>query len=114
MDLLSSTLLLQFTLCAYVAGVVGSLLALRHERIANLIGFGCASLAAGAGIGAALLALTLEASSGAVKFALWPSLIPYLQLTIKLDPLGAFFLLIVSLLGVALSLYCGRRRRYSP
>jgi hydrogenase-4 component B len=105
MDLPTSTQLLQFALCAYVAGVVGSLLALRHERIANLVGFGCAAVAAGSGIGAALLALTVEATSGAAKFALWPSLIPYLQLTIKLDPLGAFFVLIVSFLALTVSVY---------
>ena len=45
MDLPSSALLLQIALCAYGAGVVGSLLALRRERIANLVGFGCATVA---------------------------------------------------------------------
>ena len=105
MDLLSSTLLLQVTLCAYVAGVVGSLLALRRERVANLVGFGCATVAAVSGMGAALLALTVEAASGPVTFELWPSLIPYLQLRVRLDPLGAFFLLILSVVGLALSLY---------
>jgi formate hydrogenlyase subunit 3/multisubunit Na+/H+ antiporter MnhD subunit len=94
MDLPSSNLLRQFTLCAYAAGVVGSLLALRRERIANPVGFGCATMAAVSGIGAALLALTVEATPGAATFELWPSLIPYLQITIKLDPLGAFFFLI--------------------
>src|SRR5439155_11011703 len=39
------------------------------------------------------------------SFELWPSLIPYVQLTVKLDPLGAFFLLLVSALAVALSVY---------
>src|ERR1039457_4632838 len=91
MDQLSSNLLLQIALCAYCAGVVGSLLAMRQERIANLVGFGCATAAAVSGIGAALLALTVEATPGAAPFELWPSLIPYLQLKIKLDPLGAFF-----------------------
>src|SRR5438093_4142137 len=36
---------------------------------------------------------------------LLPSLIPYVQFTVRLDPLGAFFGLIVSLLGLALSIY---------
>src|ERR1035441_1262507 len=94
MDLPSSNLLRQFTLCAYAAGVVGSLLALRRERIANLVGFGCVTMAAVSGIGGALLALAVEATPGAATFELWPSLIPYLQITIKLDPMGAFFFLI--------------------
>jgi hydrogenase-4 component B len=103
--IISSSLLLQIALCAYAAGAVGSLLALRHERTANLVGFGCATAAASCGMGAALLALTVQATPGAAAFELWHSLIPYLQLTVKLDPLGAFFLLIVSFLGLALSLY---------
>ena len=90
MDLPSSTQLLQFALCAYVAGVVGSLLALRHERIANLVGFGCATVAGLFGIGAGLLGLVSGPGNGRVAFELWPPLVPYLQLTVKLDPLSAF------------------------
>ena len=105
MILPSPTLLLQITLGVYCAGLVGSLLALRHERLANLVGFGCATVAGLFGIGAALLGLTAGAGDGQAAFELWPSLIPYLQLTVKLDPLGAFFLLLVSFLAVALSVY---------
>ena len=52
-----------------------------------------------------MLGLTSGAGDGRAAFELWPSLIPYLQLTVKLDPLGAFFVLIVSFLAVALSVY---------
>ncbi len=45
MDLPTSNLLLQFALCAYGLGMLGSLLALRRERLANLVGFGSATLA---------------------------------------------------------------------
>ena len=45
MDLPSPTLLLQLAFCAYALGVVGSLLALRREKMANLVGFGCATVA---------------------------------------------------------------------
>ena len=105
MDLPAPTLLLQIALCVYAAGAVGSLLALRHEKIANLFGFGCSMVAACFGIGAALLGLTSGPGDARAAFQLWPSLIPYLQLTVKLDPLGAFFVLIVSFLALALSVY---------
>jgi hydrogenase-4 component B len=105
MDLPSPTLLLQIALCAYAVGAAGSLLALRHEKLANLFGFGCATVAACFGIGAALLGLISGPGAGGGAFELWPSLVPYLKLTVKLDPLGAFFLLIVSFLALALSMY---------
>ena len=105
MDLPSPALLLQIALCAYAVGVAGSLLVLRYEKLANLVGFGCSAIAACFGIGAALLGLTAGPGDGWAAFELWPSLIPYLKLTVKLDPLSAFFLLIVSFLALALSLY---------
>jgi hydrogenase-4 component B len=105
MDQPAPTLLLQIALCVYAAGAVGSLLALRRERLATLFGFGCSTVAACFGIGAALLGLTSGPGDARAAFQLWPSLIPYLQLTVKLDPLGAFFVLIVSFLALALSVY---------
>ncbi|MEI6780822.1 MAG: hypothetical protein WCQ21_07880 [Verrucomicrobiota bacterium] len=45
MDLPSATLLLQAALGVYVGGVVGSLFVLRQERIANLVGLVCATVA---------------------------------------------------------------------
>ena len=105
MDLLSPAFLLKIALGAYAAGVVGSLLGLRRPSLANMLGFGCATLAGVAGIGAAVLALTAGAGTQTPAFELWPSLIPYVRLTVNLDALAAFFLLIVSLLAVGLSLY---------
>jgi hydrogenase-4 component B len=105
MDLPSPTLLLQLALCIYALGVVGGLVALRHEKMANLVGFGCSTLAGALGIGAGVLGLTSGVGDSRAAFELWPSLVPYLKLTVKLDPLGAFFVLIVSLLAVALSVY---------
>ena len=64
MELPSSAQLLQIALCVYGAGAVASLLSLRHERIANLIGFGCAIVAAAFGIGAALTALIAGPGEG--------------------------------------------------
>ena len=105
MDLPSPTLLLQIALCVYGLGAAGSLLALRREKMANLFGFGCAMVAACFGIGAGVLGLISGPGDARAAYELWPSLIPYLQLTVKLDPLGAFFVLIVSFLALALSVY---------
>jgi hydrogenase-4 component B len=102
---LSPTLLLQLALTAYALGTLGSLLALKWERVANAIGFGSSTVGGVCGVLAASLALTSESVHEPQSFELWPSLIPYIQLLVKLDALGAFFVLIVSLLALALSVY---------
>lgn len=104
MDPRSPTLWLQLALCAYAVGVGGGLAAMRRERMANLVGFGSAVAAGTCGIISAVLALAWPPPT-APGFELWPTLIPYVSLTVKLDALGAFFLLIVSLLAVALCIY---------
>ena len=105
MDSLSPELFLKGAFCAYAAGALGSLLALRRERVANLVGFGSAMVASICGFVAALVALISGQAQNATPFELWPSLIPYVQLSVKLDPLAAFFVLIVSTVGLALSVY---------
>ena len=105
MELLSATFLLQAALCVYGAGVAGSLLCLRCEKLANLVGFGCTTLAAALGIAAGITGLIAPPGGGGTAFELWPSLIPYLQLTGKLDPLGTFFVLILSVVALALGIY---------
>ncbi len=103
MDFLSSALLLKLALCGYAAGFAGSLLAWRSDRAANLLGFGGAVAGGCFGIAAALAALL--SGNEAASFKLWDSLVPYVQLTVKLDGLAAFFLLIVSALAIGLSAY---------
>jgi hydrogenase-4 component B len=105
MDPLAATLLLKAAMAAYGIAGLGSLLACRQEKWANAIGFGGATLGGLCGLATALLFLFSGQVSQTVSFELWPSLIPYLRLTVKLDALAAFFLLILSLLAVALSIY---------
>src|SRR5450756_2429140 len=100
-----STSLLNLSLVGYVAGAAAGLLFLRREKAANLFAFGCASLAALCGVISCAVALTTGGAAANQSFALFPSLIPYVQFTVRLDPLGAFFGLIVALLGLALSVY---------
>jgi len=105
MDPLLATRLLKFALGLYVAAGAGSLLCLRKERWANLLGFGGAALAGACGIGAALAALLSPASTDSTAFELWSPGVPHLVLSVKLDALGAFFVLVLSLLALALSIY---------
>jgi len=105
MDLFPPALLLKLTFCAYGIGILVSLLALRRERLANALGFGSAIVASVCGIAAAILHLVCGSAANSAPFELWSSLIPYVKLGVKLDALGAFFLLIVSGLGLALSVY---------
>ncbi len=96
--------LLMIALCGYAGGAVAGLLLMRRERFANLFSFGAATLAGFAGASSAILFLLAPTAPGPV-FELLPSSIPAIHLDVRLDPLGAFFLLIVSLLGFALSAY---------
>jgi len=97
--------LLKLGLLGYVAGAAAGLLFVRFQRSANLFAFGSAALAGLAGLISSVASLSIGAAAASQPFAVFPSLVPYVEFTIKLDPLGAFFLLIVSLLGLALSLY---------
>src|SRR2546422_1961213 len=97
--------LLTTTLWVYAIGAAGGILSIRRERLATLLTFGFASLASLGGALAAVFFLAYGPAARAPQFELLPALIPYIKFTVRLDPLGAFFLLIVSLLGFALSTY---------
>src|SRR2546428_19235 len=78
---------------------------MRHEKLANIFSFGAGSLSALAGLLAGLCFLAGGPGTPAPQSELLPALNPYIRFTVRIDPLGAFFLLIVSLLGFALSIY---------
>ena len=98
-------MLLIASLGGYVLGAVAGLLFLRRERLATVFSFGAASLSSVVGLLAGLLFLAGSNGTHAPQIELLPGLNPYIRFTLRLDPLGAFFLLIVSLLGFALSTY---------
>src|SRR5881628_2374204 len=104
MNLQPATLLVA-SLCGYVIGALAGVLFLRREKLANVCSFGAGSLAALSGLLAALLQLARGAGAAAPQIDVLPALIPYIKFSVRLDALGAFFLLIVSLLGFALSAY---------
>src|SRR4029077_12754786 len=57
------------------------------------------------GLISALVGLSGNTIATAPSVELWRSLIPYVRFSVRMDALGAFFLLIVSIVGVALSIY---------
>ena len=97
--------LLTSALWAYVAGMVGALLFQRAEKLANGIGFGLAAAGGVCGVFSFTSALATGAATANRSVEFFPSLIPYVRFSIHADALGCFFGLIVSLLGVALSIY---------
>ena len=97
--------LLSVTFVAYVLGAVAGLCCLRHERLANALGFGLATLASACGLLAGGLCLAYSPAFGTVRMQLLPTLIPYLSFSIRVDALSAFFLVVVSAVGLAISIY---------
>ncbi len=104
MDTLSAALL-NLGLLGYVLGAGAGLLFFRAEKLASLVAFSFASLGALSGAVACASALATGRATTNPSFELLTSLVPSVRFTARLDPLGAFFGLIVSLLGLALSVY---------
>ncbi len=98
-------LLVIFALVGYVAGAVAGLLCLRAERAANVSAFGFAALASLTGVVGSVMALLTGAAQAHQSVQILPVLIPYIRFSIRLDPLGLFFTLLVSLVGLAISIY---------
>src|SRR5439155_14036205 len=67
--------------------------------------FGSAALAALCGVCAAIAFLAGGAGRPDIYWHFLESAVPYLRFSVRLDPLSAFFVLIVSLLALALSVY---------
>jgi len=97
--------LLQIAFAAYAVGALGALVFVRLEKIANVFAFGCACIGGLCGFISSLTSLITGTAALNASFQLFPSLIPYVQFSVRLDPLSLFFVLIVSLIGLALSLY---------
>nr|HNI19279.1 hypothetical protein [Nitrospira sp.] len=83
--------------------LLGGLLPLCTSRphLQNILAHSAAALAGGAGIALGLLGLV---ASQALTISV-PSNIPYLTFALRLDPLAAFFVLTISLIGMAASIY---------
>src|ERR1039458_5196695 len=98
-------MLLVSSLCGYALGTGGGVLFLRRERLANGFCFGLAAISALSGLVAALMFLASGPDAPAPHFELLPPLLSSIHFAVRLDALSAFFLLLVSLLGFAISIY---------
>jgi hydrogenase-4 component B len=96
---------LAVSLGGYLVGAASGLAFAGREKAANALSFGIASFSALSSLLAALLFLGGGGGTAAPGFELLPSVIPSVRFSVRLDALGAFFLLILALLGFALSTY---------
>src|ERR1035437_1379177 len=99
------TSLLILAMLGYVIGSLSGLVFCRYEKLANFCSFGFATVAGACGTVACVMSLATGATAAPAQVLLLPPLIPYVQFTMRMDALGSFFGLIVSLLAFALSLY---------
>jgi hydrogenase-4 component B len=93
--------LLLVLLAGYAAGVLLPLCVPRKPAAQNLAANGCAAAASGAGMLLGFIGLTAsEPLTASVA-----SSIPWLAFSIRLDPLASFFVLTISSVGLAVSVY---------
>jgi hydrogenase-4 component B len=96
---------------AYLLGAMGSWVFRKSTSASLYIGYGCSILAGMAGIGLSWMVLWKGMAGVAVDFS---SNLPMLTVRFVIDPLSAFFILLISVVSVAVSLYSlGYMRDYA-
>lgn len=101
MDTLTSPVLLYLALACLAAGAAGALALGRYDRAANVYGNGLAVIGSAAAFvfaGASLVSGTGQTLSAATSF-------PLLSLSIRIDRLSAFFLLVIAFVALLCSVY---------
>src|ERR1041384_3729696 len=99
----SSQMFLAVCLLSYAAAAALALLFQKKEALATVCSFGLGIVGATAGILAAIARLVFDDERA--SWRVFPSGVPYIDFTVRLDALGAYFLIIVSLLAFSLSIY---------
>jgi hydrogenase-4 component B len=89
------------TLALYLLGMLLPQLVRRKPRLQNYLAHGAAASASVSGVVLGLAALVSQSP----PFFSLPSTLPLLAIRLRLDPLSAFFVLLISLTGVAVSIY---------
>lgn len=89
-------------LAAYAVGALSSFSLCSSPKIASAAGFSAACAGALSGGLASLTGLSQGISPG---FTLLPAVMPFASFSVRLDPLAAFFTLLLSVLGLAISIY---------
>lgn len=92
----------QACLIAYLAGAFFSIVLMRRQKTANFVGFSCSIIGGLAGCSASLCAL---GQGSAPSLVIWPLKMPLFAFAIHLDALSCFFILLISLLAIAISIY---------
>ncbi len=92
---------LLFTLLGYGLGILLPLLAPRRPRIQNTLAHGAAVLGSVGGVQVGAAGLAADAPFTVSL----PSSLPLLRYAVRLDPLAAFFVTTISLVGVAASIF---------
>ena len=93
---------LTIALGAYVAGMAGALLSQRARRFANVFGFSLAAFGGACGVAFSVSSLSAGKAAVIAPVTLWTSAIPGVRLVVEADALSCFFVLIVSLVGLAI------------
>ena len=104
MEPFASTLLV-WAVCGYITGGVGGLLLFRYQKAANLFSNGAAVLAAACAFCAAAITLVGGTTVQIQQLEFLQSPVPFLRFSVRLDALSAYFVLVISLLSFALSVY---------
>ncbi|MEW5977095.1 MAG: hydrogenase 4 subunit B [Acidobacteriota bacterium] len=94
--------LLRASLGSYALGAAGALLFARFSKVSAGVGFVAAQIGSLAGCLASLAALTLKTFPSLV---LLPQSTTLLSFSVHFDSLAAFFTLVISVLGLAISIY---------
>jgi hydrogenase-4 component B len=100
-----SSILLITGLSSYLAGMVAALSLRRSERLASCVGFGLAMAGCMSGLLFGLLALATDQVEAVAPITLWLGPVPNARLILQADALSCFFVVVVSLVGLAISLY---------
>jgi hydrogenase-4 component B len=111
MEMMALTFL-RLAFWSYICGMLAGVVCRGKDQAALVLTFGASSLAGVLGVAGAIMFLTSPAAVPQ-QLVLMPSVLPDVAFSIRLDPLGAFFTLIVSAVGLAISIYSmGYARSY--
>ena len=90
-------------LACYGGGAVACLLARRAQRLS--LDLGHLGTLAGAAVGAAVAVQVLLVPAASPVAADLPQLLPFVRMSLAVDGLSAFFLLVISLVAAAAAIY---------
>jgi len=103
MEISLASILFQMSILLYLLAAAVSLALVKFDKICNILSNAICIVAAVCGVAAALIKMLFVSSTIAID--VYTSVIPFVSINIKLDNLSAFFLLMLSILVVCVSIY---------